>query len=222
MDSNYGKIAVIGMAGKFPGANNIDEYWANLLHGKETIKHFKEEELREFEIDPEGLKNNPNFVPARGILDKIDEFDACFFGMSPNEAALTDPQHRIWLEMVWSAFENAGCNPFGYKGNIGVFAGGYANTYLLNNVLRDKIKYENYIRLRTTESFQIAISNDITHLPTKTAYQFNLKGPAVNIQTACSTSLVAIAQACSSLYSFESDICVAEIGRASCWEKLFI
>lgn len=209
MSTEHGKIAVIGMAGQFPGAKNIDEYWENLLNGTETIKHFKDEELQNFEIDFDNLKSNPNFVPARGILDNIEEFDAHFFGMSPYEASLTDPQHRVWLETVWAAFENAGCNPFGYKGNIGVFAGGYANTYLLNNVLRDTKKLENYIRLRTTESFQIAITNDITHLPTKTAYLFNLKGPAVNIQTACSTSLVAIAQACNSLYSFESDICVA-------------
>ena len=209
MSSENGKIAVIGMACRFPGVNNIDEYWDNLLKGKETIKRFKDDDLKDFEIDYDKLKSNPNFVPARGILDNIDEFDAPFFGMSPREASLTDPQHRVWLETVWAGFENAGCNPYGYKGNIGVYAGAYANTYLLNNVLRDPEKYENYIRLRTTESFQIATLNDNTHLPAKTAYQFNLKGPAVNIQTACSTSLVAIAQACSSLYSFESDICVA-------------
>jgi acyl transferase domain-containing protein/thioesterase domain-containing protein len=209
MSSENGKIAVIGMACRFPGANNIDEYWANLLKGKETIKLFKDEELQDYEIDYDKLKKNPNFVPARGVLENIDEFDAHFFGISPPEATLTDPQHRIWLETVWAAFENAGCNPYDDKGNIGVYAGGYVNTYLLNNVLRDPLRYENYIRLRTTESFQITTSNDISHLPTKTAYQFNLKGPAVNVQTACSTSLVAIAQACNSLYSFESDVCIA-------------
>lgn len=209
MNSEKGKIAVIGMACRFPGANNIDEYWNNLINGKQSIKHFKDEEIKDFEIDYDQLKINPNFVPARGILEKIDEFDAPFFGMSPNEASLTDPQHRVWLETVWAGFENAGCNPKVYKGSIGVYAGGYANTYLLNNVLRDPKKYENYIRLRKTQSFQIATTNDISHLPTKTAYLFNLKGPAVNVQTACSTSLVAIAQACTSLYSFESDICIA-------------
>ena len=160
-------------------------------------------------INYDELKNNPDFVPARGVLDNIEEFDAHFFGMSPGEAALTDPQHRVWLETVWAGFENAGFNPFEYKGNVGVYTGGYVNTYLLNNVLRDPKKYENYIRLRTTESFQIITANDLAHLPTKTAYLFNLKGPAVNVQTACSTSLVAIAQACNSLYSFESDVCVA-------------
>lgn len=209
MSSEQGKIAVIGMSCRFPGANNINEYWDNLLNGKETIKHFSDKDLKDYEIDYDNLKNDPNFVPARGILDNIDRFDAPFFGMSPQEATLTDPQHRIWLETVWAGFENAGCDPHGYKGNIGVYAGGYANTYLLNNVLRDRAKFENYIRLRTTASFQIATTNDISHLPTKTAYQFNLKGPAVNVQTACSTSLVAIAQACNSLYSFESDMCIA-------------
>lgn len=209
MNSERQKIAVIGMACRFPGANNINEYWSNLINGKETIKRFEDNELQDYEINYEKLKQNPNFVPARGILDNIDEFDSQFFGMSPLEASLTDPQHRVWLETVWAGFENAGCKPNEYKGNIGVYAGGYANTYILNNVLRDPEKYENYIRLRSTESFQIATTNDITHLPTKTAYQFNLKGPAINVQTACSTSLVAIAQACNSLYSFESDICVA-------------
>jgi phthiocerol/phenolphthiocerol synthesis type-I polyketide synthase E len=203
------KIAVIGMACRYPGANNIEDFWKNLIDGKETIKRFSDSELREFEINFDELKKNPKYVPARGVLDNIDNFDAAFFGFSPNVAANTDPQHRIWLETVWDAFENAGCDPFTYKGAIGVYAGGYINTYLLNNILRDPVKFENFIRLRTTESFQLMTGNDIAYLPTKTAYKFNLRGPAINIQTACSTSLVAISQACHSLFSYESDICVA-------------
>lgn len=206
---NSEKIAVIGMACRYPGANNVQEYWNNLINGKETIKHFSDKELSQYEVNYEELKNNPGFVPARGILDDIDKFDAGFFGYTPKHAELIDPQHRIWLETTWHALENAGCNPYTYPGAIGVYAGGYVNTYLLNNVLRDKRKYENFIRLRTTESFQIMTSNDISYLPTKTAYQFNLTGPAINIQTACSTSLVAIAQACNSLFNYESDICLA-------------
>ncbi len=133
------KIAVIGMACRYPGANNIEEFWENLLKGKETIKHFSDEELRDFEINYDELKKDPKYVPARGILDGIDQFDAGFFGFSPNEAANTDPQHRVWLETVWDAFENAGCDPFSYPGAIGVYAGGYINTYLLNNILRDPL-----------------------------------------------------------------------------------
>lgn len=209
MSSTHDKIAVIGMACRLPGANNLDEYWNNLLQGKDTIKHFSDEELSRFEVNYDELKNNPNYVKARGVLDDVDKFDAEFFGLTPKEAAETDPQHRVWLETAWEAFENAGCDPFNYKGPISVFAGGYINTYLHNNILRDPVKLENFIRLRTTESYQIMVGNDVAFIPTKTAYHFNLKGPAINVQTACSTSLVAISQACQSLFSLESDICLA-------------
>ena len=209
MSNSNTKIAVIGMACRFPGANNLEEYWNNLLAGKEMLHHFTDEELENFEPDFENLRKNPAYVRVRGILSDIDKFDAGFFGMTPREAAETDPQQRIWLETVWDAFENAGCDPFSYKGAIGVFAGGYMSTYLLNNILRDPLKLENYIRLRSPESYQLMTSNDISFLSTKTAYKFNLRGPAMNVQTACSTSLVAISQACQSLYSYESDICLA-------------
>ncbi|MGE5406529.1 MAG: beta-ketoacyl synthase N-terminal-like domain-containing protein [Methanosarcina sp.] len=209
MEQEQIRIAVTGMACRFPGANNLNEFWTNLVEGKDSIKHFTDEELLRYEYNYSTLKNNPDYVKARGVLSDIDKFDAEFFGLTPNEASTTDPQHRIWLETVWDALENAGCDPFSFKGPIGVFAGGYLNTYLLNNILRDKGKLENYIRLRTTESFQILTGNDVAFIPTKTAYKFNLKGPAINVQTACSTSLVAISLACQSLSSFESDICIA-------------
>jgi len=209
MNSNKDKIAVIGMACRFPGAKNLNEYWNNLIEGKDTIKHFTDEELSKSEINYNELRRNPDYVKARGVLEDIDKFDAGFFGMIPKEAAGTDPQHRVWLETAWEAFENAGCDPVNYAGAIGVFAGGYVNTYLLNNILRDPVKLENYIRLRSTESFQILTGNDVAFIPTKTAYKFNLRGPAINVQTACSTSLVAISLACQSLFSFESDICLA-------------
>ena len=209
MGSVVEKIAVIGIACRYPGANNTDEYWKNLIDGKETIKRFSDTDLQGFEINYEELKKDPKYVPARGVLENIDQFDPAFFGYTPNEAIYTDPQHRVWLETVWEAFENAGCDPLTCDGAIGVYAGGYINTYLLNNILRDPVKLENFIRLRTTESFQLMTGNDITYLPTKTAYKFNLRGPAINVQTACSTSLVAISMACQSLFSYETDICVA-------------
>jgi acyl transferase domain-containing protein len=209
MESEIGKIAVIGMACRYPGANSVEEYWKNLIEGKETIKRFSDSDLRDFEINYEDLKKNPRYVPARGVLENIDQFDPLFFGYTPNEAIYTDPQHRVWLETVWEAFENAGCDPLTYTGAIGVYAGGYINTYMLNNLLRDPVKLENFIRLRNAESFQLMTGNDMAYLPTKTAYKFNLRGPAINVQTACSTSLVAIAQACQSLFSYDSDICIA-------------
>jgi amino acid adenylation domain-containing protein len=203
------KIAVIGMACRFPGANNVEEYWSNLLNGKESITRFSDAELSKSEYRFDEIKDNPAYVRARGILENIDKFDAEFFGMTPREAAMTDPQHRIWLETAWQAFENAGCDPMKYTGAIGVFTGGCINTYLLNNVLRDPVRLENYIRLRLTDSLQIMTGNDAGYIPTKTAFKFNLRGPAINIQTACSTSLVAISEACQSLISFKSDICLA-------------
>jgi len=202
-------IAVTGMACRYPGAANLDEFWKNLLEGRETIKRFTDDELEGSEINYPELKDNPDYIKARGIINDIDSFDADFFDMTPKEAALTDPQHRVWLEIAWDAFENAGLDPFRYKGSIGVFAGGFVNTYLLNNVLRDSVRLENYIRMRSAETLGIYIGNDVTHIPTKTAYKFNLRGPAVNVQTACSTSLVAISQACQSLFMKESDVVLA-------------
>jgi acyl transferase domain-containing protein/thioesterase domain-containing protein len=209
MRSTTDKIAVVGIAGKYPGSDNIQEYWENLVKGKETITTFSDEVLSKFEFNYNELKQNPNYVKARGILNDVDKFDATFFGMTPKEASFTDPQHRVWLETAWNAFENAGIDPLTYKGAIGVYAGGYINTYLHNNILRDPEKLENFIRLRSADSFQIMTGNDVAFIPTKTAYKFNLRGPAVNVQTACSTSLVAIIQACQSLFSFESDVCLA-------------
>ncbi len=179
------------------------------MKGRTTIKHFTDEELSKFEVNFDELKSNPDYVKARGVLEDIDKFDAEFFGMTSEEATNTDPQHRVWLETAWEAFENAGCDPANFKGAIGVFAGGFISTYLINNILRDPVKLEKYIRLRSPESYQLMIGNDVAFIPTKTAYQFNLKGPAINVQTACSTSLVAIIQACQSLFSYESDMCLA-------------
>ena len=209
MSNDSDKIAVIGMECRFPGADNLTEFWNNLIEGRDTVKHFTDDELAKYEYDFEALKLNPDYVRARGILNDIEKFDADFFGYTPKEAEGLDPQYRVWLETVWQALENSGCDPFKYKGKIGVFAGGANNTYLLNNILRDQRTLENYIRLRSAESFQTMIGNEISGLPTKTAYKLNLRGPAINVQTACSTSLVAVSMACQSLLIMESDICLA-------------
>ena len=203
------KIAVIGMACKFPGADNPEEFWNNLVKGQETLSHFSDEEIRKVEPYFEELKDNPDYVRVRGAIRDVDKFDAAFFGITPKEATETDPQQRVWLETAWNALEHAGCDPFTYSGAIGVFAGGGISSYLINNILRDPKRMDNYFRPDFGSSTQMILGNDTSYIATKTAYHFNLKGPAVYVQTACSTSLVAIALACQSLYSLESDICLA-------------
>jgi len=202
-------VAVIGLNGRFPGARNVEEFWANLVAGRETIRFFPDEELARNDYDFESVRNKPNYVKARGVLDDVEMFDARFFNFNPREASVLDPQHRIWLECAWEALEKAGVDPETYPGAIGVFAGGYITSYLLYNLITDREYIEKLVRFRAVDAFQNIISNDKDYLPTRTAYKFNLKGPAVNVQTACSTSLVAVCQACQSLLHFESDICLA-------------
>jgi acyl transferase domain-containing protein len=209
MNTGTNKIAVIGMSCRFTGADNVEQFWNNLIGGKDTIRRFTDEELSKAEPDFDKLRNNPDYVRARGVLNNIDKFDAAFFGMTPKEAAETDPQHRIWMETAWEAFENAGCDPLTYKGAIGVFAGAAMSSYLLNNILKDPVIMNDYRKPGYSDAFQMWIGNDSSFIPTKTAYNFNLRGPAIFVNTACSTSLTAIAQACQSLYSFESDMCLA-------------
>jgi len=206
---NLEGIAVIGMAGRFPGARNIREFWELLREGRETVRHFSDEELAAVDYDFDSVRDDPNYVKARGVLDDIDLFDAGFFGFLPREASLLDPQHRVWLECAWQALEVAGYAPEKYGGAIGVFAGGYITSYLLHNLCVDRDYIERLVRLRSTDAFQTLIGNDKDYLPSRTAYKLNLKGPAVNVQTACSTSLVAVSQACQSLLHYESDICLA-------------
>ncbi len=206
---NLDGIAIIGMAGRFPGAKNIHEFWQILKDGKETIRTLSHEELRDEELDYDAVKDDPDYIRARGTLDGIDQFDAGFFGFTPREAAALDPQHRIWLECAWEALETAGYDSEKYDGSIGVFAGTYINSYLLNNLCKDRAYIDKLVRFRAVDAFQNIISNDKDYLPTRTAYKFNLTGPAINVQTACSSSLVAVCQAVQSLLNYESDLCLA-------------
>ncbi|VAW58564.1 Polyketide synthase modules and related proteins, partial [hydrothermal vent metagenome] len=202
-------IAIIGMAGRVPGAENVDEFWQVLKEGVETVSKLTDAQLEKGEPDFDNLKNNPNFVRTRGVLKDVDMFDAEFFGFNPREASVLDPQHRVWLETAWQALENAAYAPEKYSGAIGVFAGSYTNTYLLHNLCKDREYIENLVRFRSVDAYTNMLSNDKDFLPTRTSYKFNLKGPSINVQTACSTSLVAISQACQSLLQYESDICLA-------------
>jgi amino acid adenylation domain-containing protein len=194
-------IAIIGMAGRFPKARNIDEFWRNLCAGVEGISLFSNGELDELGVD--GPKNNPNYVKARGILDDAGLFDAAFFGINPREAEVMDPQHRVFLECAWEALESAGCDPERYEGAIGVFAGMSMNTYLPHNLLR-RPEF-----LAQFNEHQIMLGNDKDFLPTRVSYKLNLRGPSLNIQTACSTSLVAVCVACQNLLNYECDLALA-------------
>ncbi|MBW4677591.1 MAG: acyltransferase domain-containing protein [Desmonostoc geniculatum HA4340-LM1] len=196
------EIAIIGMAGRFPGANRVDSFWQNLRDGVESISFFTDEELISAGLD-QSLLNEPNYVKASGVLEDIEFFDASFFGFSPREAEITDPQHRLFIECVWSALENAGYNSETYSGQIGLFAGVAASNYLLSNL------YSNLDLMESVDNYQILIGNDKDFLPTQISYKLNLRGPSINVQTACSTSLVAIHLACQSLLNGESDIALA-------------
>jgi acyl transferase domain-containing protein len=197
------EIAIIGMTGRFPNARNIDEFWENLKQGKEGITPLTEEQLQQGGISP-SIYQQPNYVKAAPILkDDIAEFDAEFFGYSPREAEISDPQQRLFLEVAWEALEIAGCNPDASSARIGVFGGVGRNTYLLFN-LHHKLN-----QLDSIGAFQTLIGNDKDFLATRISYLLNLTGPSLTVQTACSTSLVAVHAAVSSLLSGESDIALA-------------
>ncbi len=206
-------IAVIGMSCRFPGANNVAEFWQNLCDGVESISFFSDEEVLASGVDPQ-LLNNPNYVKAKPAIADIELFDAEFFGYSPKEAQLIDPQQRLLLECAWESLEDAGCNPLTYKGAIGIYAGAVMNTYLLNNVYpsRHNLDSQDNLQAVTLDSmggFQLMVANDKDYLTTRVSYKLNLTGPSVNVQTACSTSLVAIHMACQSLLNGECDMSLA-------------
>jgi acyl transferase domain-containing protein len=194
-------IAIIGMAGRFPKAPDLDAFWRNLRDGVESIVPLTDEELLSSGVDP-ALVNNPNYVKASSSLEDFDLFDAAFFGMTPREAEIIDPQHRLLLECSWEALESAGYDATRYAGAIGVFAGTSISTYLIN-------LYANHALLGNVSTFQLLMANDKDHLPTRVSYKLDLRGPSVNVQTACSTSLVAVHFACQSLLNGESDMAIA-------------
>ena len=199
---NEADIAVIGMACRFPGANDVDQLWRNLCDGVESISFFSDEELREAGVD-EATLQNPNYVKARAILDDIETFDAAFFGYSPGEAEMMDPQQRVFLQEAWRAVEAAGYTPETYSGAVGVYAGVGMNTYLLKNL------YPNLRQLGIAAAYQVMIGNNKDFLSTRVAYKLSLTGPAITVQTACSTSLVATHLACQSLLLGECDMALA-------------
>jgi amino acid adenylation domain-containing protein len=201
-DSLDRNIAIVGLAGRFPGARNVQEFWRNVCEGRESVSFFSQEELQSAGIDPAVLAD-PNYIRAKGVIDDVDMFDASFFGINPPEAEVMDPQHRIFLECAWEALEDANCDPATYEGAIGVFAGASMNTYLLTNLM------ENPAGMYALGAYQAMIGNDKDFLATRASYKLNLRGPSMTVQTACSTSLVAVHLACQSLIIGESDVALA-------------
>ncbi|MBK8563871.1 MAG: amino acid adenylation domain-containing protein [Saprospiraceae bacterium] len=214
-------IAIIGMSCRLPGANNIDEFWQNLVEGKD-ISHL----VTDADLEGEGIRNpemsgqvpqsrgvgtssaNRNRVNRTYALDHPYAFDAAFFGYQPREAEMMDPQHRIFLETAYEALESAGINPASFEGNIGIFGGVARNTYALNNLLTNKDLLEN-----SGGWYQEMLASDSTFSISRVAYKLNLRGPAVNVQTACSTGGVAVHLACQSLQAGDSDVVIVGGGR---------
>ncbi|MCK5522104.1 MAG: amino acid adenylation domain-containing protein [Thiomargarita sp.] len=196
-------IAIIGMSCRVPGAENVDTFWQNLCDGIESITFFTDEELLAKGVEPT-LLNDPNYVKASPVLEGIELFDAPFFGYSPREAEIMDPQHRLFLECAWEAIENAGYDVERVKEAIGVYAGTNRSTYLLDNLYSNR-----ELREAGSSFFQLMIGNDKDFLATRTSYKLDLKGPSISIQTACSTSLVAVHVACQSLLAGDCDIALA-------------
>lgn len=195
------EIAIIGMAGRFPGALNLEQFWSNLLNGVESIASFSQQEVEDSGIDQE-IARHPDYIRAAGILDDVDLFDAGFFGFSPKEAELMDPQQRLFLETSWEALENSGYDPERFEGLVGVFAGLSTSNYLYNLYTHPEV-------IASVEPLQIIIGNEKDHLPLRVSYKLNLRGPSVNVNTACSTSLVAVHLACQSLLLGECDAALA-------------
>lgn len=194
-------IAVVGMAGRFPGAKNIQQYWQNLCEGRETVSFFKPEELDP--SIPSSLRDDPSYVRARGIIEDADKFDAAFFKVSPLKAKIMDPQQRLMLQLAWHALEDAAHPPSKFMGSIGVYAGANWNRY------RRACVDTNPEAVLQFGEFNTALANESDFLATRISYKLNLKGPSVTINTACSTSLVAIAQACQALLNGDCDMALA-------------
>lgn len=195
-------VAVIGMSGRFPEAADITTFWNNLTAGHEALTDLTDEQLAAAGVPPELIADD-RYVKKGSILKDTEMFDASFFGISAREAEITDPQHRLFLECCWEALEDAGCVGEEFKGAISVFGGAGYNSYLLRHIsgshlMRDPIT-----------QYSVMLGNDKDYLTTRVAYKLNLKGGCTTVQTACSTSLVAIQRAWQSLLSFESDIALA-------------
>ena len=206
------KVAIIGMAGHFPGAKNLDEFWLNLRDGIESVSFFSDQELEASGVNP-ALLNDPSYVKAGILLENKELFDAAFFGYSPRQAEIIDPQQRLFLECAWNALESAGYDPQAYPERINVYGGAGINGYLFFNLA------SNPDLAQSVGFAQIRHSNRQDNLATRVAYKLNLKGSALTVQTGCSTSLVAVHLACQSLLDHEchmalaGGVCISSLGK---------
>ncbi len=200
--SNLSGIAVIAMACRFPGADGVEQFWRNLAAGVESIRTFTAAELESTPGQPDA-GGDPSFVPAGAVLEDVELFDAGFFDFNPREAEITDPQQRIFLECCWEAIERGGYDPERFSGGVGVFAGAAMSTYFFYNVLAHPEL------LRTLAPIQLQIGADKDYLAPRVSYKLDLRGPSITVQTACSTSLVAVHLACQSLLDMQSDLALA-------------
>lgn len=196
-----GDIAIVGLAGRFPGARTIYEFWKNLCDGIESITTFTAEELVEAGVDPDAVAA-ANYVKARGSLAGGDLFDASFFGFTPREAEIIDPQHRQFFECAWECLEHAGYDPYRYSGRIGIYGGSSVNSYAADLASDPEI-------VASTNDLQRSIGTRRDHLTTRVSYKLNLRGPSIDVQTACSTSLVAVHLACQAILNHECDMALA-------------
>ena len=196
-------IAIIGLAGRFPGARDVAEFWQNLVAGKDGITRLTDAQLTAAGYDPATVRAIPGYVGVRGIVDQPEWFDRHFFGIPPKEAEVMDPQQRVFLEIAWDALEDAGCDPSTFPGLIGVFGGMSNNTY-----------FPFFVRQRrdlldAVGIVSAVIANEKDFLTTRLAYKLNLRGPSLNIQTACSSSLVSVSVACQNLLDHQCDVALA-------------
>jgi len=198
-----GDIAIIGMAGRFPGAPDIETFWANIRDGVSSIRTLADVELEAAGVGRAEL-NDPDYVKACPVLDDIDKFDAAFFGLSPRDASVMDPAHRIFLELAWHAVEHAGYTALPGEGPVGVFASAGAPLYMIENLR------SNPELMRSMGEFLVRhTGNDPSFLATRVSYQMDLRGPSMNVQTACSSALVSLHLACQSLLLGECTMALA-------------
>jgi len=196
------QVAIIGMSLRFPGAKSPAEFWKNLRDGVETVSFFTSEELQQSGVPLEAIQQ-PGYVPAKAIVDHVEMFDYQFFGLTPREAELMDPQQRLFLECAWEALENAGYDFQGRDARVGVYAGSGVSTWLLTHV------WSRPDVLANTGGLDLRLANGSDFLPTHVSYKLNLRGPSIGIQTACSTGLVAVHTACQALLTVECDMALA-------------
>jgi phthiocerol/phenolphthiocerol synthesis type-I polyketide synthase E len=201
-DMSAHAIAIVGMAGRFPDAPDLESFWRNILNGHESLRTFDVETLTNAGVAP-AVQDHPDFVPKGTPLDHVEMFDAEFFGISAGEARTIDPQQRIFLECAWQAMEHAGYAPGQVNDPVGVFAGTGMNTYLMAHILSDRALVE------AAGGYQLMLGNDKDFLCTRASYKLDLRGPSVTVQTACSTSLVAVEMACRALSHGECDMALA-------------